>query len=52
MWLIKVQEGINAPIVVYFPFLPHSESFKGFDQYVFSADYDERKEKLSEHKNH
>ena len=43
-WLMKELEWLNAPIVVYLPFIEQPEAFKGFDQYVFNPDYDEWKE--------
>ena len=50
-WIIKEQEWLNGPIVVYLPFLEEPEAFKGYDQYVFTPDFEEWKEEFSEYKN-
>lgn len=49
-WLMKELEWLNAPIVVYLPFIEQPEAFKGFDQYVFNPDFDEWKEENSKYK--
>ena len=50
-WLVREQEGLKAPIVLYLPFVERPQAFEGYDQYVFSPDFDEWKEKLSDSKN-
>lgn len=50
-WLMREQEVLNAPIVVYLPFLEEPEAFKGYDQYVFIPDFDEWKEENSKYQN-
>lgn len=39
-WLLKKQECLNGPIVVYLPFIEQPEVFKGYDQCVFTPDFD------------
>lgn len=45
-WLIKAQEWLKAPIVVFLPFLEQPKAFKDYTQYVFTPDYNEWKETL------
>ena len=50
-WLKREKEILNAPVVVYLPFLEEPEAFKGYDQCVFIPDFNEWKEELLECKN-
>lgn len=50
-WLLKEQEELNAPVVVYLPFIEQPEAFKGYDQCVFTPDFYEWKDPLSKIKN-
>ena len=50
-WLMKEQEWLNAPIVVYLPFIEQTKAFKGYDQCVFIPDFDEWKEENSKYQN-
>ena len=50
-WLMKEQEWLNDPIVVYLPFIEQPKAFKGYDQCVFIPDFDEWKEENSKYQN-
>lgn len=46
-WLNRLQNRVKAPIVVYLPFIERPEAFEGYDQYVFTPDFDDWKESFS-----
>ena len=48
-WLSRELKWLNAPIVVYLPFIEQPETFKGYDQCVFTPDFDEWKEENSKY---
>ena len=47
-WLIREKEFLNSPLVVYLPFLEEPEAFKGYDQCVFTPDFEQWKENFSD----
>lgn len=46
-WLIRIQEMVKAPIVVFLPFIEQPRAFKEYCQYIFTPDFGEWKETLA-----